>query len=193
MQSAGVRFSRLGLVLGIATLLGCSSVGTPDASVSQAPDIRPAVATTSPMVRSSTSTASSTVPIAPAVGSVAEPSAPMNRNVRDTPMGALCWARRNVVLVLVDQIDTSVADSAMLADALTLSIRELEQVRDRIPAEAAEFTKRFVADLEHAMVILSTATELTAVELFDMFRFEEYPGVMSFLEVAQASPNCLDI
>lgn len=190
-QSTRVRFSRLGLLLGVASLLGCSSADTSDASDSQAPDLSFAVTTTSRVVQSSTS--SSAVPIAPDLGSVPEPSVPMNRNVRDTPMGALCWARRNVVLVLVDQVDNSVADSAVLADALTLSIRELEQVRDRIPTEVSEFTKRFVADLDHAMVILEAAAELTAVELFDMFRFEEYPGVTSFLELAQASPSCLDI
>lgn len=76
---------------------------------------------------------------------------------------------------------------------MVLSIRELAQVRDRNPPEVSEFTYRFIADLDQAMVILDADAELTAVELFDMFRFEEYPGVTSFLELAQGSPSCLDI
>ena len=119
-----------------------------------------------------------------------------NRNQRVSPIGTLCWARREVVRTVL---------SGSSQDA---SLRRFEEVaplvKDLLGENASElppgvqpFAARFLADIVSAegalrsTVGMAPSDRLSAV--ISSFDFEKYPGVSDFLAAAGASSECVDI
>lgn len=124
----------------------------------------------------------------PSVGDLPAPDL-SNNNDTTTPLGALCWARQNVVLALTTQLANAAqqrsVDAAALASALTASREQLTKAQPLLPPELAAFASRFAEDLTEA-----TTKGVTADTIATAFDFEAYPDLDVYLRLAQASPSC---
>jgi hypothetical protein len=108
-------------------------------------------------------------------------------------MGSLCWARRNVVLALVDAVRLGAVDAEVASDALTASAAELDRVREQLPSELADFAERFDTDLTGALSQFDEGATVSLEEYTMLFAFEAYPEVAQFVALAQQTPDCVDM
>jgi hypothetical protein len=132
---------------------------------------------------------------APAVSTpTPDPAARANRNLRNSPMGSLCWARRAVVLALVDRLGerTSSARRDSLIETFAVSAAELDEIHEELPSEVADFATRFAIDLGAAASTLSDDDDIQPADLAFLFDFEKYPQVGAYVDLAEASPSCTD-
>lgn len=122
---------------------------------------------------------------------------PLNRNVRDSTMGSLCWARRAVVLTMVQQYVgdgrtvPGAADGIAIVSALEQSAREVSLATAGLPPEVAKFAERFSADLASGIATFQSRS-VKADEALNFFRFEEYPDAEAFVRLAGKTENCVD-
>jgi hypothetical protein len=119
-------------------------------------------------------------------------SPPQNRNDRSTPMGSLCWARRSVVIALVESVGTGTVDTDMMAHTLRASADELRRVRAQLPHELARFTERFERDLSSVVAQLDAGALTDGRGDAHLFDFEQYPDVTVYVDVAGRTPECRD-
>lgn len=123
---------------------------------------------------------------------------PLNRNVRDSTMGSLCWARRAVVLTMVQQYVgdgrtvPGAAEQSAIVSALEQSAREVSLATPGLPPEVAKFAERFSADLAGGITMFQSRT-VKPDEALNFFRFEEYPDAEVFVRLAGKTENCVDI
>ena len=169
----------------MAILLGsCGSVSTVEISVA-------------PL---SSSDASAPPPSAPVPTAVVIPppvvSPPQNRNDIGTPIGPLCWARREIALLMVSGLNDgipatgSVAENARKSVDVSLTLMTAEYIQT-LPVKLQKFGERLASDI--ASLSERLISGVSPVLLANQFGFENYEGVKQFVELAQSDPGCKDI
>lgn len=114
-----------------------------------------------------------------------------NANERATPMGRLCWARREVSLRIVAAFESLAQPEAEALRALISELADkLESDTEGIDPRLVPFRDAFAADLENARSSLrSDATPLRS-DLVNLFDFEGYPEAATYARVAEG--ECAD-
>lgn len=172
------------LTLTAILLSSCGSVATVEISVA-------------PLSSSDASTPPPSAPIPTAV--VIPPPAvfpPQNRNDIGTPLGPLCWARREMamlmVLGLIDGIPAtgSAAENARKSVDVSLTLMTATYIQT-LPVELQNFGERLASDIASLSERLSSG--VSPVVLATHFDCENYEGAKQFVELAQSDPGCKDI
>lgn len=168
-----------------AILLGsCGSVSTVEMSV----------------VPPSSSDASAPPPSAPAPTAVSFPapavSPPQNRNDLGTPLGPLCWARREMAILMVSGLLDGIPETGSKADNARKSVDAASAVMTAryirsLPVELQKFGGQLVTDI--ASLSGKLASGVSPDVLATQFDFENYEGAMQFVDLAQSDPGCKDI
>ena len=107
-------------------------------------------------------------------------------------MGSLCWARRTVVLALVEALGLG-TDARGASDALESSAAELDRVREQLPPELAGFAERFANDLSSALSLFEAGAAMSPDDAAWLFDFEAYPAVARYIALAERTPDCVDM
>jgi len=169
----------------MAILLGsCGSVSTVEMSV--APPSSP--------------DASAPPPSAPVPTAVSFPppavSPPQNRNDVDTPLGPLCWARREMAMLMVSGLVDGIPATGSKADNARKSVDAASAVMtatyiQTLPVELQKFGGQLVSDI--ASLSGRLASSVSPDVLATQFDFENYEGARQFVDLAQSDPGCKDI
>ena len=169
----------------MAILLGsCGSVSTVEISVA-------------PLSSSDASAAPPSAPVPTAV-SFPQPvvSPPQNRNDIGTPLGPLCWARREMAMLtvsgLIDGIPATgnMADNARKSVDVSLTLVTATYIQT-LPVELQKFGEHLASDI--ASLSERLISGVSPVVLATQFGFENYEGARQFVELAQSDPGCKDI
>ena len=169
----------------VAVLLGsCGSISTVEISVA-------------PL---SSSDASAPPPSAPVPTAVSFPapavSPPQNRNDLGTPLGPLCWARREMAILMVSGLldgipaTGSKADNARKSVDAASAVMTAKYIRS-LPMELRKFGGQLVSDI--ASLSERLASGVSPDVLATQFDFENYEGAMQFVDLAESDPGCKDI
>lgn len=114
-----------------------------------------------------------------------------NRNDRATPMGRLCWARREVVLRTVAAFESQgQAEADALRAAISQIGDQLETDTKGIDPRLVGFRDAFAADLEHARSSLRPGAKPLRSDLANLFDFEGYPQAATYVRLAEG--ECAD-
>lgn len=184
----GVTISNMKLLPALtltAILLGsCGSVSTVEISVA-------------PL---SSSDASAPPPSAPVPTAVDIPppavSPPQNRNDVGTPLGPLCWARREMAMLMVSGLIDGIpatgnmAENARKSVDVSLTLMTAKYIQT-LPVELQKFGERLKSDI--ASLSERLISGVSPVVLANQFGFENYEGASQFVELAQSDPGCKDI
>ncbi len=172
------------LMLMAILLSSCGSVSTVEISVT-------------PL---SSSDASAPPPSAPVPTAVSFPppvvSPSQNRNDIGTPLGPLCWARREMAMLmvsgLVDGIPSTgdMAENARKSVDVSLTLMTATYIQT-LPVELQKFGERLTSDI--ASLSERLISGVSPVVLANQFGFENYEGARQFVELAQSDPGCKDI
>ena len=172
------------LMLMAILLSSCGSVSTVEISVA-------------PLSSSDASVPPPSAPVPTAVA-IQPPavSPPQNRNDVNTPLGPLCWARREMAMLmvsgLIDGIPAagSMADNARKSVDVSLTLMTATYIQNR-PVELQKFGERLASDV--ASLSERLIPGVLPVVLATQFEFENYEGARQFVELAQSDPGCKDI
>ena len=172
------------LMLMAILLSSCGSVSTVEISVA-------------PLSSSDASAPPPSAPVPTAVD-IQPPavSPPQNRNDIGTPLGPLCWARREMAMLmlsgLIDGIPAagSMADNARKSVDVSLTLMTATYIQN-LPVELQKFGERLASDV--ASLSERLIPGVLPVVLATQFEFENYEGARQFVELAQSDPGCKDI
>jgi hypothetical protein len=136
----------------------------------------------------------------PSISAVPAIAPPTNRNIRKSALGQLCWARREVVLLVVRAVSgepgktsESMDASTELLPVLDAALGEVESANvDRLAGPVAAFAARFASDLRLARSAWTSAPRVQRTNVVNAFDFENYPGVKEYLAAAGTDAGCLD-
>jgi len=123
-------------------------------------------------------------------------SPPLNRNDVGTPLGPLCWARREMAMLMVSGLldgipaTGSMADNARNSVDISLTLMTATYIQT-LPVELQKFGERLASDIASLSERLSSG--VSPVVLATHFDFEHYEGALQFVELAQSDPGCEDI
>ena len=169
----------------MAILLGsCGSVSTVEISVA-------------PLSSSDASAPPPSAPVPTAVD--IEPPAvspPQNRNDVGTPIGPLCWVRREMAMLMVSGLNDGIPATGSMADIARKSvdvslILMTATFIQTLPVDLQKFGERLASDIASLSERLSSG--VSPVVLATHFDFENYEGARQFVELAQSDPGCKDI
>ena len=118
-------------------------------------------------------------------------------------MAQLCWARREVVLLMVRSLTPASnatptethpdVDATLLVPTLDAATSEIDKSRaGRLPAGVAPFLARFSSDLASNRSAISSAKKVAPSTLSRGFDFENYPGLSEYLAAAAKETGCVD-
>lgn len=183
------------LALGVLTLASCGQPGQQAADSPSQP--------TSTVERSPNSASTTTdVPSLATPGAVVlDEDLYVNQNRPDSPLGTLCWSRREVVLSIVKLMQPERTEDAVPLDGRPLP-EVIADVTDRIASsqisedpQAGVFAAHFLSSLDgaasnEAQAIQSGDPDSMAKVWSEYFAFEGYPGIKEYLDVASASLDC---
>ena len=172
------------LTLTAILLSSCGSVSTVEISVA-------------PLTSSDASAPTPSAPVPTAVD-IQPPvvSPPLNRNDVGTPLGPLCWARREMAMLMVSGLldgipaTGSMADNAQNSVDVSLTLMTATYIQT-LPVELQKFGERLTSDI--ASLSERLISGVSPVVLATQFEFESYEGVKQFVELAQSDPGCKDI
>lgn len=129
-----------------------------------------------------------------------DPSLYVNDNDPSTAIGAICWARREIVLSLADAVTPAGAERGIEANDLptTLDVvqAELASVSDSLSkSPSGEFGQHLIEQIDAANQrnLRSLDASQTTVIGTEYFDFENYPGVEEYVKEATDSPSCSQI
>jgi len=123
-------------------------------------------------------------------------SPPQNRNDVGTPLGPLCWARREMAMLmvsgLIDGIPAtgSIAENARKSVDVSLTLMTATYIQT-LPVELQKFGERLTSDI--ASLSERLISGVSPVVLANQFGFENYEGARQFVELTQSDPGCKDI
>lgn len=183
----------------LASVLTLASCGQP---VPQAADPSRQPTTTVGVSRDPASTTTTGVPPVATSGSVApDKDLYVNRNIPGSPLGTLCWSRREVVLSIVTLMQPAGTEAAVPLDGRPLA-EVIADVSKRIASsqiaedpQAGKFASHFLNSLEGAATVAADSIKSgdpdSIAKLWsEYFGFEGYPGIEEYLAVASSSPDC---
>ena len=153
-----------------------------------------------PVAPLSSSDASAPPPSAPVPTAVDIPppavSPPQNRNDVGTPLGPLCWARREMAMLMVSGLIDGIpatgnmAENARKSVDVSLTLMTAKYIQT-LPVELQKFGERLKSDI--ASLSERLISGVSPVVLANQFGFENYEGASQFVELAQSDPGCKDI
>lgn len=123
-------------------------------------------------------------------------SPPQNRNDVGTPIGPLCWARREMAMLMVSGLNDGIPATGSMADIARKSvdvslILMTATFIQTLPVDLQKFGERLASDIASLSERLSSG--VSPVVLATHFDFENYEGARQFVELAQSDPGCKDI
>ena len=124
---------------------------------------------------------------------------PMNNNKTNTPIGKLCWSRREALLVLVREMPATAnaANKVVQVESVLGQLRPIAaQLKSidlaELPVELHAFVARFRSDVDLIINTVKGPQETTLQVLVDSFDFEHYPNIERYVSIAGANPDCRD-
>jgi hypothetical protein len=148
----------------------------------------------------SSTDASAPPPSAPVPTAVSFPSPavspPQNRNDVGTPLGPLCWARREMAMLMVSGLVDGIPATGSKADNARKSVDAASAVMTAkyiraLPVELQKFGGQLVSDI--ASLSGRLASGVSPDVLATQFDFENYEGAREFVDLAESDPGCKDI
>lgn len=113
-----------------------------------------------------------------------------NTNDRSTPIGNLCWHRRELVMTMVEHDVSGSDDDEIVTDYRTVFQSARDTVPgtvDALPAGVGEFAHRFLADITTASDLLDELPPRDAQERIRLlFPFDDYAGSSAYIAAAEA-------
>jgi len=111
----------------------------------------------------------------------------------------LCWARREIVLAIADQIpnvagvtETSLKASDVLVAVEPAAAQLAKLSNADLPSELAPVLERFERDVSTLSEALSVSSTVGLEQLTAAFDFEHCPALSEYLQVAISEPSCAD-
>lgn len=112
-----------------------------------------------------------------------------NDNDSSSPLGQLCWYRRELVLALVGRISVNNGQQAKSNQRDPLAVAAQLQTwkgASALPVDVRPFAERLRSDAEK----LASAAKTDNVSLATSFDFENYPNAKLYLDEARKDPGC---
>lgn len=124
-----------------------------------------------------------------------DPNQLINLNDASSPMGKLCWARREVVLSVRRQVNSRIDGRELSAAEVQADYVEplstLDTISDTsLPAIVRPFKTHFQQALRTALAAPPDSGDSLDT---DTFAFDAYPAAQTYIQVANQEPDCAQV